>query len=234
MKRAELVTLVSSAGLSQSSARYLLQTKVPFLAIQLPEGTELWSVTLNGKPIKPRRRGDQILLSLQTESADENRDLQVVYQTPIANLDWLGDVSTHAPQLWLALDEQDQGAPVPQVDLIWYVHLPTGYSVSRVRGTVFSSDVQRPESPLKALAKAAVAAGGGVHGPPVLMMAAEAAGSAMQADVQMATKSAEAAVARARQSFRRSQPAADANGMTDRTTWTSLRDVYAPVQPQDS
>ncbi len=171
VKRAELVTLISSAGLSQSSARYLLQTKVPFLAIQLPEGTELWSVTLNGKPIKPRKRDDQVLLSLQTENADENRDLQVVYETPIANLSWLGDVSTHAPQLWLALDEQDQGAPVPQVDLIWYVHLPTGYSASRVRGTVFSADVQRPESPLKALANAAVAAGGGVYGPPVMMMA---------------------------------------------------------------
>ncbi len=172
VKRAELVTLISADGLSQSSARYLLQTKVPFLAIQLPADTELWSVTLNGKPIKPRRRGDQILLSLQTESPDENRDLQVAYQTPIANLRWLGDVSTHAPQLWLALDEQDQGAPVPQVDLVWHVHLPTGYSASRVRGTVFSSDVRRPESPLKALAKAAVTAGGGIHGPPMLMLAA--------------------------------------------------------------
>ena len=166
VKRAELVTLVASSGVSQSSARYLLQTKVPYLALELPADTELWSVTLNQKPIKPRRRGDQVLLSLQTEGPNEDRDLQVVYQTPVSSLDWLGEVQTNAPQLRLLLDEQDQGALVPQVDLVWHVLLPTGYSVSRVRGTVFSSDVQRPESPLKALAQAAVTAGGGVYGPP--------------------------------------------------------------------
>ncbi len=165
VKRAELVTSVSTSGISQSSARYLLQTKVPFLALELPPGTQLWSVTLNGKAIKPRRRGDQILLSLQVDRPDQTRDLQVVYETPISDFVWLGDVRTTAPQLWLALDEQDQGTPVPQVDLVWYVSLPTGYHVSRVRGTVFSDQVQPLPSPLTVLAKAATTAGGGVHGP---------------------------------------------------------------------
>ena len=64
------MTLVASSGVSQSSARYLLQTKVPYLAIELPADTELWSVSLNGTPIKPRRRGEQVLLSLQSEQCD--------------------------------------------------------------------------------------------------------------------------------------------------------------------
>ncbi len=232
VQRAELVTLVSSSGISQSSARYLLQTKVPFLAIALPEGTELWSATLNGKPIKPRRRGDQIVLSLQADSSSENRDLQVVYQTPVANVDWLGEVRTSAPLLWLLVDEQDEGAPVPQVDLVWHVHLPSGYSVSRVRGTVVSRDVQRPESPLTALAQAALAAGGGVHGPPVLMLAAEGR-RAMKADTQMARATAETSVAGARRSFRAGQPAADANGEMDTYDMDFAGDSIAPVQAPD-
>ncbi len=165
VKRAELVTMVASRGVSQSSARYLLQTKVPYLALELPKDTELWSVTLNGKPIKPRRRGDQVLLSLQTDGPQTDCDLQVVYQTPVNTLAWLGEIRTDAPQLRLLLNEQDQGTVVPQVDLVWHVLLPKGYSVSRVRGTVFSSEVQRPESPLKALANAVVLAGGDVQGP---------------------------------------------------------------------
>ncbi len=169
VKRAELVTIVATRGVSQSSARYLLQTKVPYLAIELPKNTELWSVILNGQPIKPRRRGNQVLLSLQTDEAHENRDLQVVYQTPVNALDWLGEVRTHAPQLRLLLDEQDQGLLVPQVDLVWHLLLPRGYSVSRVRGTVFSSNLQRPESPLTALARAALLAGGNMPGPTALM-----------------------------------------------------------------
>ncbi len=163
VRRAELVSLISADGVCQSSARYLLQTKVPFLAIQFPADTQLWSVTLNGRPIKPRRRGEQILLSLQTEDAAIDRDLQVVFESPISGFGWVGDVRTHAPQLWLASDEVDQGTPVPQVDLQWYVHLPTGYNVSRVRGTVFSSDIQRPKPPLEALAQAASTAGGGMR-----------------------------------------------------------------------
>lgn len=169
VRRAELVTLVASSGVSQSSARYILQTKVPYLALELPPDTELWSVTLNQKPIKPRRRGDQVLVSLQTGSAGGDRDLQVVYQTIVDKLDWLGNVRTSAPQLRLLLNEEDQGAVVPQVDLVWHLLLPTGYNISRVRGTVFTSDVPPPETPLKALAKAAAVAGGGRQLSPVML-----------------------------------------------------------------
>ena len=40
VQRAELVTLVSTAGVSQSAARYLLQTKLPYLAIRFPPDAE--------------------------------------------------------------------------------------------------------------------------------------------------------------------------------------------------
>ena len=172
VQRAELVTLVSTAGVSQSAARYLLQTKLPFLAIRFPPGASLWSVSLNGNPVKPRRRGDQIVLSLQTDQVGnqddmQQRDLQVVYEAPVSNVSWVGQIRTQAPQLWLIQDEQDTGVPVPQVDLVWYLHLPTGYRVSRVHGTVFTSasDLQPPKSPWQLLAQAGATVGGGMPGP---------------------------------------------------------------------
>ena len=66
------MTLVSTSGVSQSAARYLLQTKLPFLAIRFPADAELWSVSLNGKPMKPRRRSDQIVVSLQAEDGRDS------------------------------------------------------------------------------------------------------------------------------------------------------------------
>ena len=93
------------------------------------------------------------------------------------------------PQLWLSQDELDAGAPVPQVDLVWHVHLPTGYRVSRVHGSVFSSDVEQPKSPWRALTQAGRKVGGGIHGPPMQMLALSAkspAATAMIADAEMA------------------------------------------------
>ena len=183
VKRAQLVTLVSTSGVSQTAARYLLRTKVPFLAIRFAADEEIWSVTLNGKPVKPRRRGKEVLLSLQTDQAGDERDLQVVYQAPVSPIRWIGRIASEAPQLWLVVDEQDQGVPVPQVDLEWHVYLPAGYRVSRVHGTVFSEQVARPRSPIIALARAGVATGGGIHRPLIaapMMLAAHAESRATQ------------------------------------------------------
>ncbi len=172
VQRAELVTLVSTAGASQSAARYLLETKIPYLAIQLPAGAELWSVSLDGSPVKPRKRGDQIVLSLQADKAAEPvpgpgpseaipvRDLQVVYAAPIADLAWIGRIRTRAPQLRLIQDEQDAGVPVPQVDLVWHLHLPTGYRLSRARGTVFTSQIEPVAPPWQLLSQAGMTVGG--------------------------------------------------------------------------
>lgn len=171
VKRAELVTQIAASGISQSCARYQLHAKTPYLAIELPEESELWSVTLGQTPIKPRRQKEEILLSLQTEDSRQVRDLQVVYQTRTNTLDWLGRVRARAPQLRLLRNEHDRGALVPQVDLVWHVVLPSGYSVSRERGTVFSDQLKLPRSPFQLLARATTLSGGGVHGPPFMLAA---------------------------------------------------------------
>ena len=81
------------------------------------------------------------------------------------SVSWVGQIRTGAPQLWLMQDEQEAGAAVPQVDLVWYLRLPTGYRVSRVHGTVFRSEPQPVKSPWQLLAQAGTTVGGGMHGP---------------------------------------------------------------------
>ena len=59
VQRAELATLLSADGLSQTAARFSLRTKAQFLQVQLPAGSTLWSAELDGKPAKPQREGQR-------------------------------------------------------------------------------------------------------------------------------------------------------------------------------
>ena len=63
-----------------------------------------------------------------------------------------------------------------------------------VRGTVFSTEIEKPESPLKALATAVTIAGGGVPGPPMMLAARDASRAAVQ-EMAAATAEREAATA---------------------------------------
>ena len=95
-----------------------------------------------------------------------------MYEVPVDGMGWVGQIRTQAPQLWLMQDEQDAGLIVPQVDLIWRVHLPSGYRVSHVEGTVFTSKLPPVASPWPTLAQAGATVGGGVFGLPHMMLAA--------------------------------------------------------------
>jgi hypothetical protein len=183
VQRAELVTLLSARGESQSAARYLLRTKVPFVAVELPPGAQLWSASLDGKPIKPRRRGKRILLSLQTDTPGQDRDLQIVYQMHLPGTSWVGRVATAAPRLSLLATEQDDGVPVPQADLIWRVHLPAGFRIADSAGTVFPVEAIEPRSPLAALGSAVLVAGGGALSPYARVAQARATASFSRANV---------------------------------------------------
>ena len=136
VQRAELATLLSTDGLSQSSARFLLQTKVSFVELSLPEGSTLWSAMLDGKPAAPQRRGDSILIGLP---ADKNSlDLQVVYETPAGELVFRDREKILAPRLFLYERENAVPAEVPLTDLLWSLHLPTGFEAISSYGTVVS------------------------------------------------------------------------------------------------
>lgn len=136
VQRAELATVLSANRVSQTAARFLLRTKALFLEVRLPEGSTLWSATLDGKPIKPQSEAGSLLLSLPAAEQDTVRDVQVVYETPAAGLGFLGEVGLAAPKLFLHADQGAEGREVPVGELTWQVYLPAGYRLAGSGGTV--------------------------------------------------------------------------------------------------
>ena len=137
VQRAELITLLSRTGLTQTAARYQFRTKDLFLELQLPKGATLWSAYLDGQPLAPQRSGDSLLLSLTSAPANKLRDVQVVYEAPISAFSFRGKVTMPAPTLRLRTEAGGAGEDVFVADLQWQLVLPTGYRLTHSGGTVF-------------------------------------------------------------------------------------------------
>ncbi|MGE0608501.1 MAG: hypothetical protein AB7O62_15505 [Pirellulales bacterium] len=136
VERAELVTVLSNRGVSQSVARFLLRTKTSFLEAKLPPGSILWSAELDDNPVKPQRQGDSLLVSLPAINEAARRDLRIVYETPIAAAGLRGEVALAGPRLLLRSASDTSGREVPLADLEWKVFTPSGYRLLRADGSV--------------------------------------------------------------------------------------------------
>ncbi len=143
IERAELFTAVSAAGISQSAARFHLRTKAQFVEVQLPDGSSFWSAYLDGRPTKPQRGGDSILISMPAEREEKLRNLQIVYETPIRNLGMWGGLELTAAKLFLRDQVDAPAVELPVADLAWSVSLPAGYRISAFDGTVFPDTQDR-------------------------------------------------------------------------------------------
>ena len=154
IERAELSTYVSRDGTSQTQAIFRLRTKAPYLELRLPgEGqSELWSVLLDGTPMKPQREAQSVLVSLPATGGVAH-ELDVVYATSAQPLSFGGKVKMSAPKLFLRADRDTTAEEVPLGDLYWHLHLPDGYEVMRSGGTVISDEFEKP--PLGAVQVAA-------------------------------------------------------------------------------
>ncbi|NLF19703.1 MAG: hypothetical protein GX595_20925 [Lentisphaerae bacterium] len=135
VQQAGVLTVLSTAGRAQSRAAYRLRAKALYLEIELPEASELWSVTLDGTPVAPQQEGGRVLVDLSAAGPAE-RVLQVVYETPVATLCGLGRLALQAPRLLFRRRAEGPGEEVPRADMLWEVYLPQGYEVLRTAGTV--------------------------------------------------------------------------------------------------
>ena len=147
VQRAELVTLVSTAGIAQTAARYQLRTKAAYLQVVLPAKATLWSATVDGSPSSPQREGDSLLLSLPPAAGNPLRDVQLVYELPVANVNFLGEIETTAPQLVVRGATDESGYEVPVADVQWHLVLPDGHQVVRTGGSVFLTQQKPRVSP---------------------------------------------------------------------------------------
>jgi hypothetical protein len=142
VQRAELETLVATGGTSVTGARYLLRTKAPFLEIRLPDTqSQLWSALVDGRPMTPQTDGEGLLISLPATGRDEIRDLQIVYETPVAPLLLSGSIQTAAPRLYLRSGRDDPAREVPTADVQWHLFLPASHRLVRSFGTVETDEL---------------------------------------------------------------------------------------------
>ena len=62
--RAELLTVISPSGRSQTVARFHLRAKALLIEVQLPTGSTLWSAYLDSQPTLPQREAGSLLIAL--------------------------------------------------------------------------------------------------------------------------------------------------------------------------
>jgi hypothetical protein len=148
VERAELLTMVSASGRSQTVARFQLRSKALLIEVQLPKGSELWSAYLDGNPTQPQREADSLLVELPATADARQRNLQLVYETPINTLGMASNFELAAPKLLLRAKRNEAGNEVPLADLVWKLSTPNGLRVVRSNGTVFSGDIAVRESPM--------------------------------------------------------------------------------------
>ena len=164
VQKAELSTVLSPDGVAQTSALFQLRTKALYLEVVLPGDSELWSILVDNKPVKPQSEQGRLLVSLPAAPANQTRSLKLVYETPILTVPIVGQVKMPAPKLLLRTESGGVGRPapsaagssapsavgspaagavespaaieVPLADLVWHLFLPSGYEVIRADGTV--------------------------------------------------------------------------------------------------
>ena len=138
VERAELVTLISVHGVSQTAARFKLRTKAAYIETRLPGNAELWSVILDGKPALPQREQDKVLIALPPNKQASIRDLQLVFETPTKDILLRGEIDVLAPTLFEREDLESENMPIPIADLKWDLLLPHGYRVAINNGSLQS------------------------------------------------------------------------------------------------
>ncbi|OGV67111.1 MAG: hypothetical protein A3K18_29890 [Lentisphaerae bacterium RIFOXYA12_64_32] len=109
IQNAQLTSVFSLNGVCESAARFLIRTKSLFVRIQLPSDATLWSVTLDGAPVRPQQDAAGILLDLPAGPDGAVRDLRLTYETPEH---WFGFWRRHlavpAPRLFLHAGAEDR------------------------------------------------------------------------------------------------------------------------------
>jgi len=138
VERAELVTLVSVHGFSQTAARFKLRTKAAYIESQLPVDAKLWSAVLDGKSALPQREGDRVLIAIPPNNRLAVRDLQLVYESPTDQVRMRGEIGIFAPSLSEREDANAEMVSVPIADAKWNLILPHGYQIALTGGNLRS------------------------------------------------------------------------------------------------
>ncbi len=137
VQRANLRTLLSADGTSQTQATFQLRSKAPYLEVQLPENAVLWSAVLDGTPLKPQKQGTVRLIGLPPAASGAVRNLQLVYEVRVKNVTNGGQLKLLAPRLlYQASQAAKDATEIPLVNIEWTVTVPDGYEAVATDGTM--------------------------------------------------------------------------------------------------
>ena len=130
-------TLFTPDGLAVTTARFSVRnSRKQFLRVRLPEGAELWSATVDGRPEKPaissngapESNGHAPEILIKVINSVQGFPVELIYATPVAEMDRFGRVSAHLPRpdmvvtrsrwdLYLP-DRFRYGTPTTNMDLV--------------------------------------------------------------------------------------------------------------------
>jgi hypothetical protein len=117
--RAEHRTLFTKDGLAVTTSSFLVRnTRKQFLRLALPEGSEIWSVFVEGKAEKPAVADSAFLIKIVSSS--EAFPVELVYSTRIPSFGFLGSASARLPRPDLLVTESR-----------WDWYLPEGLDYRR-------------------------------------------------------------------------------------------------------
>lgn len=133
--QAKFLTIATREGRRIDRWQLELQSRESILRLSLPEGGELWSVQLDGKPVRPLTEKGQLLISLgHGEKALRPRNVEIVVAAANAILlPKRGEARIELPKL-----------PYPTISVEWDLLLPDGAEY-RFRGGNLSPEEGRRE-----------------------------------------------------------------------------------------
>ncbi len=141
VEKAILTTWLGVNGRAQTAINYKLRAKSPALHFELPNQAELWSVVLDNQPVVPQNDGGTLLIPLEANSNQGTHELQIVYEVPIARLEYLARTTLVAPFLFVLDRRANQRMEVPTADVEWQIGLPYGYEIVSTQGSLYESSV---------------------------------------------------------------------------------------------
>ncbi len=154
-------TLYTRDGLAVTTARFTVRnSRKQFLKVALPEGSEVWSALVDGKPEKPAMEGEgrgasQVLIKIINST--QGFVVELVYATPVSRISGLGTVSGRLPRPDMVVTASH-----------WSVYLPEGLSYGEPKSNMEVSEDGEPVSREAMQAGMGEGAGGSAVEPPRL------------------------------------------------------------------
>jgi len=99
VEHAAYTTLFTRDGLAVTTASLAVRnSRRQFLRLQLPAGSDIWSVFVDGKPAKPARANDDNAVLIRMINSANAFPVEIVYATPVSGLSFFGAVDLNLPR----------------------------------------------------------------------------------------------------------------------------------------